>query len=216
MTHKTIMTLGAGLLLAATASAGSLSVDDLSVQQSAQFYGTVDVYSPGGDLPMGAYTNLYGQASTNQIPSGPGSSPVGAIHMYAATNAPSGWLLCNGAAVGRTNYSQLFFVIGTAYGVGNGSTTFNVPNMVQRFPLGVTNALGATGGASSVTLTVNQMPAHTHNIQYSPTQKYVLGPGAADAGRDGADTGFTTLSTGGGQPHTNMPPYLTVNYIIKY
>jgi microcystin-dependent protein len=62
--------------------------------------------------------------------------PVGTIMMWAGSTAPTGWLLCNGAAVSRTTYSDLFAVISTTYGTGNGSTTFNVPDLQRRFPLG--------------------------------------------------------------------------------
>ncbi len=89
---------------------------------------------------------------------------AGFIQMFAGSTAPTGWLLCNGAAVSRTTYAKLFDVIGTTYGAGDGSTTFNLPDLRDRFPVGSgsTYALNAKGGANTVTLTTNTIPAHTH------------------------------------------------------
>jgi microcystin-dependent protein len=92
--------------------------------------------------------------------------PVGAVEIFAGVGAsvPTGWLLCDGAAVSRTTYAGLFAVIGTTFGAGNGTTSFNVPNLVNRMAVGSggSYARGATGGASSVTLTTAQMPSHNH------------------------------------------------------
>jgi microcystin-dependent protein len=90
--------------------------------------------------------------------------PAGVVSPYAGVAAPAGYLLCDGAAVSRTTYAALFAVIGTAYGVGNGSTTFNVPDLRARFVIGVsgTYALAAVGGAATKTLGVSEIPSHTH------------------------------------------------------
>lgn len=94
---------------------------------------------------------------------------VGEIRMYAASSAPTGWLLCNGTAVSRVTYAALFALIGTAYGVGDGSTTFNVPDLRGRAPIGIgqgsglTNrALAAQLGTETHTLSSGEMPSHTH------------------------------------------------------
>lgn len=92
--------------------------------------------------------------------------PVGGIIAFGAAAAPTGWLLCNGAAVSRSTYSDLFGVIGTTYGAGDGSTTFNVPDLRQRFPLGKAasgtgSTLGGTGGNIDHTHTG---PSHTHDM----------------------------------------------------
>jgi len=104
--------------------------------------------------------------------------PTGSVQMFAGSTAPVNWLMCDGSAVSRTTYAALFALIGTTYGVGNGSTTFNLPDMRSRMPVGVgqgsgfTNrTLGATGGAESVTLTDAQsgLVGHTHGNTLSAT-----------------------------------------------
>ena len=100
--------------------------------------------------------------STNEI------MPVGTITQTARISAPTGWLLCEGQAVSRTEYVRLFDAIGTLYGSGDGSTTFNLPNLKGRVPVGKDStqtefdALGETGGAKTHTLTEAQIPSHTH------------------------------------------------------
>lgn len=156
--------------------------------------------------------------------------PAGVILPYGGASAPSGWLLCDGAAVSRTAYAALFAAIGTAYGPGDGSTTFNIPDLRGRYALGkddmggsaanrvtATQAdnLGQGSGAENHTLTIAEMPAHTHppssgnfmNIETGSTQR---GEGVADV-TNAAATG----STGGGGAHNNMPPYQTTNYLVK-
>ena len=91
--------------------------------------------------------------------------PTGMIAPFAGSSAPDGWLLTDGGAYSRTEYANLFAEIGTDYGEGNGSTTFNVPNTTGRFPLGAGDgrSLADTGGAATVTLSSDEMPSHTHN-----------------------------------------------------
>ena len=110
-----------------------------------------------------------------------GTVPIGSVTAFAGATAPSGWLLCAGQTVSRTQYSGLFLTIGTTYGAGDGSTTFALPDLRGRViagedDMGGTAAnrltsggagingivLGATGGAETVTLTTAQMPSHTH------------------------------------------------------
>jgi microcystin-dependent protein/cytoskeletal protein CcmA (bactofilin family) len=161
---------------------------------------------------------------------------TGEIRLWSAAALPAGgWLFCNGAAINRTTYANLFAVIGTTYGVGDGSTTFNVPDLRSRVPIGTgtgtglsTYALGATGGEESHTLTVAEMPAHSHNItdpghSHSgvPNQASTALNGANNSTNNGGNTGAVTTgitidNTGGGGAHENRQPYLAINYIIKY
>lgn len=125
-------------------------------------------------------------------------TPAGSLIMYAGNAAPTGWLLCDGSAVSRTTYAALFAVVGTTYGVGNGSTTFNLPDLRGRFPLaagagtGLTNrVLGASGGAETVTLTSSEMPAHTHT---------------GTSASNGAHTHTGTTDSGGSHTHSVTDP----------
>jgi microcystin-dependent protein len=94
------------------------------------------------------------------------SEPAGIVIPFAGNVAPDGWLLCDGSAVSRDTYSDLFEAIGTVYGAGDGSTTFNVPDLSGRVVIGVSNshALGSTGGEASHTLTEQELPAHSHVV----------------------------------------------------
>lgn len=94
------------------------------------------------------------------------SEPAGIIMPFAGTVAPENYLFCDGSAVSRTTYATLFGVIGTTFGTGDGSTTFNVPDLSGRVPLGVssTHLLGSTGGSETVTLTEQELPAHVHEV----------------------------------------------------
>ena len=107
---------------------------------------------------------------SNQILYRPNSlTPPGVINQYAGSSAPLGYLLCDGSEVSRINYSDLFSVVGTTYGVGDGLNTFNLPNLKGKIPVGLDSlqsefdTLGKTGGSKTNTLNVNQLPSHTHS-----------------------------------------------------
>lgn len=170
-------------------------------------------------------------------------TPAGIVNPYAGATTPSGWLLCDGQLASRTIYSGLFAAIGDTYGAGDGSTTFNIPDLRGRViagqdDMGGTSAnrltgqlagqmngdtLGATGGTESVTLTTGQMPAHTHtgsvdlrtNWESGSSSKSPVGTGNARYDNTGTSPSFTTDSTGGGAAHNNLQPTMILNYIIK-
>ena len=90
----------------------------------------------------------------------------GSIYMFAGSTAPAGFLMCDGSAVSRTSYSVLFALIGTTYGVGDGNTTFNLPDLSGRVPIGVssTHAIGTTGGEEEHVLLEAELPTHDHTV----------------------------------------------------
>lgn len=147
--------------------------------------------------------------------------PTGALVMYGAAAAPVGWLLCDGTAVSRATYAALFAVLGTAYGVGDGSTTFNLPDMRQRFPLGLAasgtgNTLGVSGGAIDHT----HVSAHSHTVGTLVTGANIgtstFAGGAGSAAADG-HTHTITGSTASASPVSTSenPPFQTVTFIVK-
>lgn len=93
--------------------------------------------------------------------------PVGTVQMYGGATAPSKWLLCDGSAVSRSTYADLFSALGETFGVGNGTTTFNLPDLRDRFPVGAgtTYARAATGGEAQHTLTEAELPGHIHGTE---------------------------------------------------
>jgi microcystin-dependent protein len=99
------------------------------------------------------------QSALSQYEATLGGNPIGSVIMFAGTTAPTGWLLCYGQAISRSTYSGLFAIIGTAYGVGDGTTTFNLPDMRGRFPLGLDNMGGSA--ANRVTSAVSGVSADT-------------------------------------------------------
>lgn len=152
--------------------------------------------------------------------------PIGGIIAFDSDTIPNGWLLCDGRAVSRTEYAELFKAIGTKHGSGDGSTTFNLPNPKGRTLVGKDssdtdfNELGKTGGEKTHTLTVSELPSHSHVInsfrQYetgSSTDSSKLG--RTTPGADGGNSTIATGGTGGGQAHNNLQPYLVTNFIIK-
>jgi microcystin-dependent protein len=114
--------------------------------------------------------------------------PVGGLMPYAGATSPEGWLLCDGSAINRTTYANLFALIGTTYGSGNGTTTFNVPDMRSRLPIGAgagtgltSRALAATGGAESVVIASGNLPTHVHSINPPSTTSGNDDPGHTHA-----------------------------------
>jgi len=152
---------------------------------------------------------------------------TGFIQMFAGSTAPTGWLICDGSAVSRTTYADLYAVIGTTYGTGDGSTTFNLPNLKGKVVVGQDSndtdfdTLGETGGEKTHTLTTNEIPSHYHpylgyranNLTFNGSAQYF---GTAYASSTTVTTtGGNTSLAGGGQAHNILQPYIVMNYIIK-
>ena len=153
---------------------------------------------------------------------------VGEIRMFAGNFAPAGWMFCEGQLLPISENETLFQLIGTTYG-GDGESTFALPDLRGRVPLHQGNGfiLAETGGAEEITLTVNQIPAHSHpllastatgdqiNLQNALTANsngaipYIEDPPSVNM--NAADVG----PVGGSQPHTNFQPYLCVDFIIS-
>ena len=168
-----------------------------------------------------------------------GGMPTGAIMPYAVTAAPSGYLLCDGSAVSRSTYSALFTVVSSLYGNGDGSSTFNVPDLRGRFMAGYNAAtsrltsvssdmvdgalIANTGGIQAVTITEAQLPAHTHdqgNLHFinggDASQSGVYAVHRSDPNGVSVMIQGSTGATGGGGVHSNIPPVIMVNYVIKH
>ena len=123
------------------------------------------------------------------------------IVAYGGSSAPTGWLLCDGSAVSRTTYANLFAVVGTTYGVGDGATTFNLPDLRQRFPLGKAasgtgSTLGGSGGSIDLTLSV---PAHYHGMGTGADLNITSG----GAHTHSIDHDHASVTSGAGTNHTH-------------
>lgn len=149
------------------------------------------------------------------VPTGKAKDRAGFVYSFAGSKAPAGFLLCDGVAYSRTAYSELFAAIGITYGAGDGSTTFNVPNYAGRVLVGSGGdyTLGATGGEATHTLTVAEMPSHSHTMESRTQAGFMYGVPATAANVETIGD-IETKSVGGSKPHNNMQPYAVANYII--
>ncbi|WP_121255978.1 phage tail protein [Nocardioides ferulae] len=154
---------------------------------------------------------------------------VGEIRMFAGNFAPAGWMFCEGQILPISENETLFQLIGTTYG-GDGENTFALPDLRGRIPIHLGNGfiLAETGGAEEITLTVPQIPAHSHPLlavaegagnQISPAgnvpgPSYNVSPYLNDS-PTGDFNAAAIAPVGGSQPHTNLQPYLCVDFIIS-
>jgi microcystin-dependent protein len=199
-----------------------------------------------GNAFSGDYNDLNGtpsfaqvafSGSYNDLNNKPSSFvPVGVIHDYAGSMAPQGYLMCYGQEISRTIYASLFAVIDTIYGTGDGSTTFNLPDLRGRASAGkddmggtsadrLTNqssgvdgdALGGVGGEETHTLSVGEIPPTSVNFSnnfYLSGRSHSVGP--AQTYMSNAGNTQTVTTNGGGGSHNNIQPTMVLNKIIKY
>jgi microcystin-dependent protein len=147
----------------------------------------------------------------------------GTVEMFAGSSAPNYWLLCDGAAISRTTYAALFTAIGTTWGAGNGTTTFNLPDMRGRAPIGVgtgsgltARSLAAIGGEEAHALTAAENGPHTHNRTFYNTTGLTSGPYPTEtAGNSYGTSSSANDSSGSGTAHNTMQPFAAMNFIIK-
>ena len=251
-----VYTDGTNFYSAQTGSAGNFLVNgNLSVTGN-----QVDV----GNMSVGGTFGVTGTSTFTGIPSGPTATTgtnttqlattafvnasitanpgvlTGSLLMWPTTSAPTGYLNCDGSAVSRTTYASLFAVVGTTFGSGDGSTTFNTPNYTGRMPYGAT--IGSTGGSAdsivvshthTATSTVTD-PQHQH-LALDPNagtyQNFAVQNGGGAIGAvynntangslqtgkayTGISVATTNTSTGVSGTNANLPPYLGINFIIK-
>lgn len=152
--------------------------------------------------------------------------PTGTVLDFAGTTAPAGYLLCQGQAVSRATYANLFTVIGTTWGAGDGTTTFNIPDFRRRVAVGsggtatatLGNAIGNIGGEEDHALTTSEIPSHTHSFTdtYGRQSGGYRGGGGSNALEYNISSGASTNAAGGNGAHNNIQPSVVVNKIIKY
>lgn len=195
--------------------AGAVSLPRLAVRR-----GDPGAAAPGPDatwraaaqlatvtVPAGASALAAGDvADTRIVAHAPSAFPPGTVIPYAGATIPSGWLRCNGQTVSRTTYARLFAVLGTTFGAGDGSTTFAVPDLRGRFPVGAGTGypLGGVGGAETVALSIANLAAHIHgSASHShPSAAHVHDLGSHSHSSDPHTHAVGTLAVGGGD-HTH-------------
>lgn len=207
--------------------------------------------TPATTLPLGYIAVASGQASVQnanitdaRYVAGIKCMP-GTMQFIATTFAPNGWLLCFGQAISRTTYARLFANIGTAYGVGDGSTTFNLPDLRGRIPVALdnmggtdagrttmANTLGGTGGEEQHVLTTGELATHLHSVDPPVFTDFYFGQamqgGAGPYRGLGPDPTYTSATpntvdiaafnsgnAGSNIPHNNMQPYILLNGMIR-
>lgn len=228
--------------------------DDVMLIGNGNLFDSVEI----PNCPDEAGNHLNYVSSSNTVVCGNSNSysvPVGTIVMTVRQTADDGWLLLDGSQYSRTEYADLFAIMGTTYGAGDGITTFNVPDMRQRFPLGKAasgtgNVLGQTGGSinhthtvpahfhGKGTLAIGSSGAHTHTIEFN--RDILAGTGAIVASENNGVEVSGLINSSGAHTHPNAsftgsvgntsgvsgdssmtsgannPPYLVVNFQIKY
>ena len=223
-------------------NATNIAITD-NTSSASTYYPVLSLNTSGNNAATTSSTKLSFVPSTGTLTAtkyvGDGSSltgvsgtPTGGILMWPTASAPTGFLLCAGAAVSRTTYATLYALIGTTFGAGDGSTTFNLPNYTNRMPYGTT--IASTGGSAdaivvshthTATSSVTD-PGHLHTSPvtgpdvrgggpYNITANYGLGTTNTSSATTGITVSTTNTSTGSSGTNANLPPYLGINFIIK-
>ena len=211
-------------------SAAGLQLDDVG--------GTLSLAKGGtGSTTASAARTALGAAAADHVHAGTTLQvAIGGVVFWPVGNAPNGWHICNGQALMRSMYSDLFNAIGTRFGAGDRSTTFNLPDYEGRFLVGkrASDNIGSTGGARTVTLTTQQMPSHSHGGRshshsyqdantpanyvgrlQTGTQVFSLPSGNRSDSRRTSSASAGTTAAGGGQAHENMPPWSAGHWIMR-
>jgi len=224
----------------ANTGASTLNASSLGVKPIVNWYGNPLV---GGEIIANGNIEVTYNTSFN---SGNGAwvientialPPVGSTMRWKTASAPAGWLVCNGAAVSRTVYAALFALLGTTYGAGDGSSTFNLPNSTDRMNIGAGNLynLGSTGGSPNTTLSTTNLPSHNHSASVTDPGHFHGVPGTYTAAgtpsgnfsafngssvTQNTNTATTGISvsignTGSGTAFSTLSPYFADYEIIK-
>ena len=167
--------------------------------------------------------NFYGGIYKNGVEIGGESLPIGSMIPFGSQeNIPSNWKICDGSAISRETYAELFNVIGTSYGAGDGSTTFNLPDKRGRVSVGLDsnqtefNTIGKKGGENKHTLTPSELPSHSHTVKGTVgSGGYAEGVSFGNSPTPGYTSWVGMSAVGGGQPHNNLQPYEVDVWIIK-
>ena len=229
------LTIPAGKMLTATAAIAGAALTDASValgKLAAQADGTVLANVSGASAAPAAVTGsalldaLIG-ATPGLVPQRGASAwagaqilPAGVVMPYGGAAAPAGWLECNGAAVSRTTYAALFTALGTAFGAGDGSTTFNVPDLRGEFIRGWDNGRGIDTGRARGSAQADAFQGHRHNLKQAVNVSAAAGtPGIATAGADSGSYVTDPITDGtNGTPRTaseTRPRNVAMMYIVK-
>lgn len=177
----------------------------------------------------GSVVQVYEGSAKGLVPTGAASFPAGIIMAFTSSTPPTGWLACDGTNKSRTDFAALFTAISTNYGVGDGSTTFGLPDLKGRHPVykeasgsllttggcGVDGGtINSAGGAQSVSLVAASYPSHNHSYNIPASGSGWDGNQTGTLWQSGATSG-TLGNTGSSTAHNNMPPGIVVLWCIK-
>lgn len=199
-------------------TAGTGVAEDLTATQATTILNVMSGDGGSGGLKGLAPAPGAGDAAAGAVLTAAGTwqavVPVGSITMYAVNAPPPGWLECNAAAVSRTTYAQLFALIGTTFGAGNGTTTFNLPDMRGEFARGWDNGRGIDPARAFGSAQADELEAHVHSVT-PPSATDDTGAGLTTTGTGGAETitPYNTASTGGTE---TRPRNIALMFIIKF